>query len=234
MVSEQPIKRQTAYLCTAKQLQDGTYVRTEGWEPSYMETVVGALSRVRITGIVVEATPSQVVLDDGSGKIAFRVFDGSLPSLVIGDSVLVIGRPRMFNEEPFVLAETVRKLSTPAWLKFYASHREEWQAFIPKAPKREAPVVEETVQEEVPLVDKSSSVSAPPTLKDDSVEPATPVVNKAQLLLELIRELDPGDGAPVDEVLAKAAFDDAEDKLQFLISEGEVFELRAGKVKVLE
>ena len=65
--------------------------------------------------------------------------------------------------------------------------------------------------------------------------PATPVVlpSKAPSLISIIRELDPGDGAPVDEVLAKAGVG-AEQKLRSLIAEGEVFELRAGKVQVLD
>lgn len=217
MAEQQSFKRQTAYLCTAGQLAKGRYVRREGWEPSFMALEVGAVSRVRLAGVVVESSSAQIVVDDGSGKLALRVFDGLLPPVVVGDPVLVIGRPRVFGEEPFVLAETVRRLSSPAWLRFYAAHRQEWQSFIPPPPVT-APV---EVAEEVLSQAPSRSAAVPPSAKPVS-------------LIDLIRELDPGDGAPVDEVLAKASLPDAERRLQFLISEGEVFELRAGKVKVLE
>ena len=53
-------------------------------------------------------------------------------------------------------------------------------------------------------------------------------------ILEIIRELDDGQGAAVEKVLAKAGRPDAETMLTNLLAEGEIFEIRPGRVKVLE
>lgn len=228
MVEQQQIKRQTAYLCTAQQVLKGRYVRREGWDPSYLAADEKMFARVRLVGLVVEVSPAQVVIDDGSGQVSLRIFNGVLPPLAVGDPVLVIGRPREYNEERFVMAEIVRKLPSSAWLKRYAQDRQVLQSFVPAAPQEPVAVVPVQPSPSAVFGVAAASSSQPVAVSQPKG------VNKADILLNLIRELDPGDGAPVDEVLARAGFPDADDRLQFLISEGEIFELRAGKVKVLE
>lgn len=222
-----PVKRQTAFLCTVEQLSSGEYVKTDGWDPSYLESSVGALSRIRLAGLIVE-TGQQITLDDGTGSIPIRSFDTPLPQLVVGNPVLVIGRPRMFDGSLYLLVETCKVLPSPNWLKYYRENLREWQAYVPPNPKRELiATVEEKIEISSKAVERPSTQASPSLTTPASLSPAMELIN-------LIRELDPGDGASVDEVLAKASFDSADEKLQFLISEGEVFELRAGKVKVLE
>jgi len=221
-----PVKRQTAFLCTIAQLNEGEYVKTDGWDPSYLESSVGALSRVRLAGLIVE-TGQSITLDDGTGSITIRSFDVPLPSLTVGNPVLIVGRPRLYDGSLYVLVETCKVLPSPDWLKYYKEHLREWQAFIPPNPKRETVInVEEKIEVSSQAVESSSTQAASPV--------ASPSTSPVMELITLIRELDPGDGASVDDVLAKASFVGADEKLQFLISEGEVFELRAGKVKVLE
>lgn len=222
-----PIKRQTAFLCTVEQLSSGEYVKTDGWDPSYVESGVGALSRVRIAGLVVE-TGAQVSVDDGTGSILIRSFDAPLPTLQVGNPVLIIGRPRLFDGSLYILVETCKVLPSPDWLKYYREQLREWQSFVPPNPKRE-PVV--SVEEKTEMPSQALKTKGVGNQISGS---QSSTVAPAMELINLIRELDPGDGASVDEVLAKASFAGADDKLQFLISEGEVFELRAGKVKVLE
>lgn len=221
-----PVKRQTAFLCTIAQLLAGEYVKKEGWEPSYVETDAGALSRVRVAGLIVDSS-SQITLDDGTGSITIRSFDAPLPHLTIGTPVLIIGRPRVYDDALYILVESCNILSSPSWLKYYKESLREWQSFVPPNPKRETVV---SVEEKIEI--SSKPVENKPTQVAEPMLSSTP--SPAMQLIALIRELDPGDGASVDEVLSRAPFDKADDKLQFLISEGEVFELRAGKVKVLE
>ncbi len=219
----EPVKRQTAYLCSIKQIVEGEYVRREGWEPNFIASSIGALSRVRLVGFVLELQGNQFVLDDGTGKMPMRVFDSGVKfSFSVGDPLLVIGRPRVYGQEKYLLVEIAKKLPSASWLKYLSEQRAELAKYVPEAPKLSVKqeVAEQTVEEEQPVVEEMV------------VEKSSP--NKAQILIDLIRELDPGDGALTSDILAKAGFSDAENKLQFLISEGEVFELRAGKVKVLE
>lgn len=222
--------RQTAHLCTVSQILSGEYIRREGFEPSFMATDIGMLSRVRLAGIVVEASPSVLHIDDGTGKIMLRTFDQVLPDVAIGTPLLVIGRPRVYNDEKYLLVEVCNPLPSSAWLTYYQENREEFQKLIP-------PVPAGAVGHQQVVVDENDSDEEE---GDDIVEEtpkpvaANGSVNKAEQIIEIIRELDPDDGAVVDDVLAKAPFDDAESVLQSLLEMGEVFELRAGKVKVLE
>lgn len=208
-------KRQTAYLCTAQQLLEGEYVRKEGWEPSYMATDVGMLSRVRIAGIVVSVPPADLIVDDGTANILLRTLENKPLNIPVGTPILVVGRPRTYGDQAYLLAEIIKPLSSARWVQYYKEHLSSFQGCIPAVPKEAAPASEEViVQEPTP-----TKIVIP--------------LSKAPSLIEVIKELDPGDGAPVDEVIVKAG-GDAEKKLTMLIAEGEVFELRAGKVKVLE
>lgn len=209
-------KRQTAYLCTAQQLLEGKYVRKEGWDPSYMATDAGMLSRVRMAGIVVSVPPADLVIDDGTANILLRTLEDTYPTIPVGTPVLVIGRPKTYGDQAYLLAEIIKPLSSAKWVQYYKQHLDELQRHIPSVPKDEEPAAEEPV-----------------TVSEPSPGTPKPLPSKAPSLIEVIKELDPGDGAPVDEVITKAG-GDAEQKLKTLIAEGEVFELRAGKVKVLE
>ncbi len=224
----EPVKRQTAYVCSVKDLVEGTYTRREGWEPNFVSTSKGAVSRVQFAGIVVEkSSANDVLVDDGTGKMTVRRFEDVIRAEV-GQPVLVVGRPREYGGEIYVVSEVLRLLPSAGWIKYFSWLKGEVSKYIPSVPK-EQPVHDANPKDIVlgeddnvkPVVDASSSSDGP-------------VTNVAQELINIIRELDPGDGAPTDEVLARANFDNAEDKLQFLIEEGEVFELRAGKIKVLE
>lgn len=224
MVDE--FKRQTAYLCTAQQLLEGKYVRKEGWDPSYLATDVGMLSRVRMAGVVISVPPvGDVMIDDGTGSVLVRTLDNKYPDLTLGACVLLIGRPRTYGDEAYVLAEIIKVLPSPAWVQWYKDNLALLQSFIPPVPEEE--VVEPSTAS-IALEDDEEEVIAEPVIEPRPLPPS-----KAPSLIELIKELDPGDGAPVDEVIAKAG-GDAEAKIKVLIAEGEVFELRAGKIKVLE
>jgi RPA family protein len=57
--------------------------------------------------------------------------------------------------------------------------------------------------------------------------------NRAELILRLIRELDDGAGAPIEQVVVRSRFKDAEDIIEQMLLAGDIFELRPGKVKIL-
>jgi hypothetical protein len=54
------------------------------------------------------------------------------------------------------------------------------------------------------------------------------------MLIETVRALDTGSGADIDAVLSTNGLEGADKYLRTLIEEGELFETRPGKVKVLE
>ena len=107
-------QRETAKICSVKDLHTGTYVIQEGWQPNYVLSHGRKLSRVNIMGIVVsKPTTNEFSLDDGSGTISITDFNQSpkVARLEIGEPVMVIGRPRQNNNTIFIACEIVNKSS---------------------------------------------------------------------------------------------------------------------------
>lgn len=70
-------------------------------------------------GIVV--SDNELVVDDGSGSILVKSFEQHLP-VTIGDPVLVIGRPRKFNDEYYLVGEIVKHID-PLWIEWAKKRR---------------------------------------------------------------------------------------------------------------
>jgi RPA family protein len=201
------IKRETAMICIVDDLLRGNFVRTEGWNPSYFSTELGDVSRVNLMGVVVSKEPAGgLLLDDGSGRILLRSFEGSsFTGLDTGDLVLVIGRPRTYNEQKYVLPEIIRKID-----QRWGVYR---QLQIEILRKKIRPVKREV---RIPI-------------KEDE-QP----VNYYQRILAFIRDLDTGSGADTEEVIKRSGAPNGDALIRKLIEEGEIFELRPGKLKALE
>jgi len=141
------------------------------------------LDRVRVYGLVVGT--DELVVDDGTGSMLVRSFDRTF-QVNVGSPVLVIGRPREYGGEKYVLGEIVKAID-PKWV--------------------------ELARKKNPYVAKEKERS-----------------NSA---LDVVRELDLGDGADYDAVVAKLGAG-SEDKIVHLLAVGELFETKPGKLKVLE
>jgi len=83
------------------------------FSPNYIELGEMKISRANIIGVVVSENPAMV--DDGSGKIPLRSFEKPV-AVHVGDIVMIVGRPREFNSERYLLPETVQKVDE-RWLK---------------------------------------------------------------------------------------------------------------------
>jgi RPA family protein len=203
------IKRQTAYKCRVSDILEGEYVQKEGWEPNYVKTSIGELSRINVIAVIVsKENNSSMLVDDGSGKIRVRNFNQNieLERADIGDVVLLIGRPRKYNEELYLLPEIVRIITDQRWLELRKLELKN-QKRIP-VKKEEVKVTEEVIDENP--------------------------VNNTQIIINKIKELDKGEGAETEQVIKETKLSEAERHMQDLINEGEIFEVKAGRVKVLE
>ena len=58
--------------------------------------------------------------------------------------------------------------------------------------------------------------------------------NSSENIYSLIRKTDSGDGADIDEVIKQSGLVDAESIINRLLENGDVFEIKPGRVKVLE
>ena len=119
--TQQP--RQIAYKVPINQLLNNEFIQQEGWNPSYIQIKEKKISRINLIAIVIDKQISQnlgtVTLDDSTGKIQARVFNEEtkkLENINIGDPILLIGKPRKFNDSLFITIEIVKKIDH-LWMK---------------------------------------------------------------------------------------------------------------------
>ncbi len=204
MKMENNIKRQIAYKVKINDIINGEYVKQEGWKPNYIKTRCGNVSRVNLLATVVAKNEdNSFIVDDGSDKINARSFDTKVGGFEIGDVVLIIGRPRSWNSQNYIMYEIVKKLEDKGWIKVRKLELDR----LKKNKIKEEKV--EQVEEEV-------------------------VENPYDKITDLIRDLDVGEGADYHEVSIKSKLRDADEILTSLLEQGEVFEVKPGRLKILE
>ncbi len=206
------IKRQTAKKCTIIDLIKGEYVRKEGWEPNYILNGTEEISRLNILAVAISKPENNsLIIDDGSGQISVRDFENNLLlNIEIGDIILIIGRPRVFNEEKYILPEIVKKINDKKWI--------ELRTLELKLNKKN--VSEQKI---------TSSFEEKP--KIIITEPTK--INIKDLILKKISELDKGDGVTIEEVVLSINDKTSETIINNLLEEGDVFEIKPGKIKIL-
>jgi len=205
------VERQTAIKVSVKSLVDGEYVQREGWNPNFIRTVYGEVSRANVMGVVTQELDDGYVLDDGSGQLKMKTFEERV-ALSVGTPVQVIGRPRVYAGELFLNYEIVKEID-PAWLEF---RKEELKKVDPVVEAPQNKIVE-TEGEEVHVKTNSENIFTK--------------------VIDTIRSFDKkndGQGADVESVLAELDDPEAEHVVNSLLEEGEIFEIKPGRVKVLE
>ena len=112
-------KRQIAKKVSIRDLQEGIYVRQEGWQSNFVQTPTGdKVSRINLVGTVVsEQQGGQFSIDDGTGKIIIRAFDKPIIPIPIGQVIMVIGRPREFGSQTYILPEIIKPIENNAWIQ---------------------------------------------------------------------------------------------------------------------
>ena len=214
MAEEQrQVERQTAKIVSIKEIASGKYIKQEGWDPNYILSKKNdKISRVNLLGVVVTVPENgqSVFIDDGSAKTEIRTFETKplFEGITIGDILLIIGRPREYNNEVYVNAEIVKKISNKGWLEYRKKEIALRNATMPDV--------------ETPLqVEKDMDGETPPEEIDD-----------VDIVLAKIKQLDSGDGCEIDALLK--TIPDAEELVEKLLLKGEIFEMSPGRVKVLE
>ncbi|MFC2135752.1 hypothetical protein ACFLTH_14140 [Bacteroidota bacterium] len=199
------IKRETAKKCRVKDIVNGRYIKREGWEPNYLETNLGRISRANILGIIIGEDEGIFTVDDGTGQIEIRSFDEQkkYSDKKVGDIVVVIGRPRVFNDKKYIVPEIIKKIDNSIWIKY----RKLELNGIKSTPQRE----------EKTILNKEQSTG----------------VDIVDSLLQKISELDQGYGVKVDELTKIFEPATASRTINRLIEQGEIFEIKPGIVKTI-
>lgn len=254
----QGIHRQIAIKTSIRTILDGMFIAKEGWEPHIIRTKGMDISRVNILGVIVAKQVQNAMLnyehcliDDGTGKITLRSFnDMTIFNRVgVGDVCLVIGRPREYGGEIYIVPEIVRPMENPAWLSLRKmelaaldsdrTRVANLQASTPEPaeqvkqtiePIQQSPPASQASDETMPL---QATSAATPQLSGQPSAPEPRIFGEADVL-HLLRDMDDGGGVSAGDLIAKCNDDQAEDIVQRLLQKGDVFEIRPGQIKILE
>src|SRR3989344_3598670 len=212
-------KRQTAYKVRIKHLLSGQYVKEEGWLPNYVVVDSKNISRVNIIGTIVSNANGEAVLDDGSAGIVLRSFGDSneMAELNVGDIVLAIGKIREYSSQKYVVPEIIRKTG------------KEWLELRELELKRNEllnPVTDTTAKTEKVRLAEEEQAAEEEVVRERSGN------DEEKKVYEAIKALDSGEGAAIDEVIQKSG--EAEEIINRLLNRGDIFEIKPGKIKILE
>lgn len=219
---DKPQKRQVAYKVRVNDITKGEYVKEEGeWVPNYVKAGDKKISRVNLMAVVVskqnlEDTNSQnLLMDDGSGRISVRSFEENhnFDNVNVGDFVLVIGRPREYFNEKYIVSEILKKIENPLWV--------------------EVRKLELGSKGGINEIEEEGEISKPIDSKEEVIEEYTGDDLNTKIV-DLIKEIDTGAGADVQELIKKLNVDEGEQTITRLLEQGEVFEIKPGRLKILE
>lgn len=216
-------ERQVAYKVCIKDILDAEYSKEEGWNPNYIKSKDKNISRVNVIGFVVSKNEdnnfASVIIDDGSGEIGCRLFENkeSLYNIEIGNPIILIGRPREYQGEKYILIETIKNLKNPDWIKLRQLELKKEQKSSSNKKKSNSNEINKNK-----IADKLNDIDKEPDISE----------NPSEKIIVRIKELDSGAGADFEEVILD--IENGEKIVNALMLEGEVFEVSPGKLKVLE
>ena len=203
-------KRQIAYKVRISDILNCSFVKND-ISAGYVKLNDLNVSRINIIATVVykpehPSSYASAVIDDGTGKILLRSFESNylFSKVDVGDIILVIGKIREYNNEKYVLPEILKKINNSKWINLRTMELNNI-----KNPEKE--------------IIKNKSVAVEKVDHDN---------NDGVYLI--IKKLDNGDGVSVDEVINNSNCSNAEEIINKLLENGDVFEIKPGKLKVLE
>lgn len=225
--------RQTAYKVWISDLINKQVQKEEGeWSPSYILIDNKRVSRVNIIANVVmkykaeDGGYSTLTVDDSSSDIQVKAWkeDATLmEDIGIGATVLLIGKVREYNSQIYLIPEIIKPLNNSKWVelrkKELARLYGEREVKLQETPKPEEKKGETISLDEVKVEEVSMSGNS-----------------DRQKILNIIESLDKTEGSDLMEVIQESKLDEevANALIQELLKEGEIFEIKSGKLKIIE
>ncbi|MFT4261665.1 MAG: OB-fold nucleic acid binding domain-containing protein [Candidatus Woesearchaeota archaeon] len=199
------IRRQTAYKLNINQILSSKYTQMQGWEPNYLQFDKIKVSRVNIIAIVISKENNLLTIEDGTGKIQVRAFQETKTINELQPGDIVL-----------IIARP-REYNSEKYLALEIIRKldtNKWLEFRKK--ELESQILKPIIKEESIQEQPSSST------------------NNLSLIIEKIRELDKGDGVDIENLISQLNIQDPNKHITTLLNEGEIFEIRPGKLKVLD
>lgn len=229
-------KRYTAFKLPIGLLMKGTLQfekNPEGIERfSFLKLDGNEINRVNLVATVIDKYQSEqsnyatLTVDDGTGEIRLKTFSDAvelLKEIQLGDTILVIGLLRYFNDEIYIQPEIIKPVDAK-WLlarklELEKNFKINYDKIISDSEKTKQTEFEpkETTEIEVEKIAEAPK----PSLKDE--------------ILAIIKDAEAQGGIDIDEIIIKMSqpVDEIKNTITEMLENGEIFEPRAGRLRLL-
>lgn len=210
------MQRNTARKVRNRDLVEGEFVKTEGsMEPNYVVTPLNEMvSRARVMGVVVSRFVSEdesyinVTIDDTTETLALRAFreTEALKDVEVGQTIDVVGKAKEYQGEIYILVEGVSVLEDPNW---------------------------ELVRR-LELAEKDKNLGRKPRQPPQGEKEGEEARGKEEVK-ELIESKDEGEGVKYITIARGVGIgeDHLDDIINELLVEGEIYEPKIGRFKIM-
>ena len=218
MTQEQQFKRNIAYKYRIGEISNGNPVIDPATERfSHLELNNKRVVRVNLVGNITERYESEgekkylfFTLDDGSGQIKLKIFGEDVPKFSEfgqGDTIVVIGVLRFFNNEVYLSPEIIKR-KDPRYLLVRKLEIEKEQKISNIVSEKNLKEPNEGAITEIPLRDR---------------------------LLDIIKESESEGGIDMQKILEKLkeSEETINKEIQLLLEDGIIFEPRPGRIRWL-
>lgn len=245
---QQQAQRQIAMKTSIAAIKRGAFIAKDGWEPHVVQTEGVQIARVNLIGVIVAKQAQNptlnyghAILDDGSDRIILRSFSDTqiFAGTSVGDVCLIIGRPREYGQEIYVVPEIVRRLDNPAWLSLRALELAQIEQ-----QRRRVANLEQQASDNIPLhsMQKRDAQDKTPKRNEalqsssqkNNERPAAQRIFGEADVLRMIRSLDDGNGVQIEKLIDSCPDEATEHAVHLLLEKGDIFEIRPGIIKILE
>ncbi|MBU2616073.1 MAG: hypothetical protein KKC19_03140 [Nanoarchaeota archaeon] len=190
---EQQFKRNTAYKLRIGNLLMGKPVMDQD-KFSFLELGDKKIVRVNVVGNIVDRYDNEgekkyvfLTLDDGSGQIKLKVFGDDaekFKNVVQGQTVVVIGNLRNWNDETYIAPEIVKE-SDPKYLLLRKLETEkEVASFIPKVEREDVLAIKDKILDLIKSAEDDGGIEVSEIVKKFSDAQPSLINQEIQKLLE--------------------------------------------------
>ncbi|UZE94094.1 MAG: hypothetical protein IB618_00765 [Candidatus Pacearchaeota archaeon] len=262
------IKRYTAYKISAGLIAKGNIqLETDKNDPTkqrfrFLTLDNKEINRINLIANVIDTFRSNeknyitLTLDDGTGQIRVRAFSDNIKLLENnqpGDTILIIGTLRYFNNEIYILPEIVKQLNVK-WLlvrklelekeygELYKNLEQPTQ--LQAQPKSEpvpqpnpepipSPEISKTTTQQEPVIEK-------PEIKEEKIETTEQKQDKElgvrEKIIEIINAAEAEEGVNIDKIIMQLnsyKVEEINNKITELLEEGTIYEPKPGRLRIL-
>jgi RPA family protein len=225
----QQLKRSIAHKVFLSDVANLPFVRGDGTTSSYLQHGDLQIGRTNVMGTIIQKQGNaSAAIEDHTAQMQLRLFEesGILHNIEIGDVVQVIGRPREYGQDRYILPEVVKKIDA-GWLKV---RNKEIKALSGLSEENiKASIAGDTDQK-----NNANTVQNVVESGVEAIEGEKITESPSESICFFIKNNDMGEGVDIQSIVESRVVDNVEKHIQMLLRNGDIFEIRPGRVKVLE